>query len=78
MSKYNIKAKKEKNPEYLTLHSVEYVERVYSQILQKLVIEKKYRDKEEIPRQLLPDGERHAHTRSTVYALRPSFPRQKR
>ena len=46
MSKYNIKAKKEKNPEYLTLHSVEYVERVYSQILQKLVIEKKYRDKE--------------------------------
>lgn len=46
MSKYNIKAKKEKNPEYLTLHSVEYVERVYSQILQKLLIEKKYRDKE--------------------------------
>ena len=30
--------------EYQTLHSVEYTERIYDKVLQKMVMEKKYRD----------------------------------
>ena len=45
MSKYNIvENRKEKKAEYATLLSTAAVERLYDQILQKVVMEKRYRD----------------------------------
>lgn len=46
MSKYNLKEKKIKMPDYQTQHSVEYVERIYDMVMQKIIMEKKYRDPE--------------------------------
>jgi AraC-like DNA-binding protein len=46
MNKYNIKEKKIKRPDYQTQHSPEYVERIFDMVIQKVVMEKKYRDPE--------------------------------
>lgn len=46
MAKYNITEKKEKTANYRNLLRVELMDELYEQILQKMVVEKKYRDVE--------------------------------
>lgn len=55
MNKYKINEKKVVKPEYQTKHSPEYVERIFDQIMQKVVMEKKYRDPEYTAAKLAKD-----------------------
>lgn len=55
MPKYNIHAKKEKNAAYRTLVSPTIMDSLQREILQKIVVEAKYRDKDYSARRLAED-----------------------
>ena len=70
MSKYNILEKKEKEASYRMLLRSELVDELYEKILQKLVVEKKYRDANYSARQLAADLKTNTRYVSAVINLR--------
>ena len=70
MSKYNILEKKEKEASYRMLLRSELVDELYEKILQKLVVEKKYRDANYSARQLAADLQTNTRYVSAVINLR--------
>ena len=70
MSKYNILEKKEKEASYRMLLRSELVDELYEKILQKLVVEKKYRDANYSARQLAADLKSNTRYVSAVINLR--------
>ncbi len=70
MSKYNILEKKEKEASYRMLLRSELVDELYEKILQKLVVEKKYRHANYSARQLAADLKTNTRYVSAVINLR--------
>ena len=70
MSKYNILEKKEKEASYRMLLRSELVDELYEKILQKLVVEKKFRDANYSARQLAADLGTNTRYVSAVINLR--------
>ncbi|MCF0198660.1 MAG: AraC family transcriptional regulator [Bacteroidaceae bacterium] len=70
MGKYNLTEKKEKDANYRNLVRVELVDVLYEKILQKLVVEKKYRDAEYSAKKLAEDLGTNTRYISAVVNLR--------
>ncbi len=70
MAKYNITEKKEKDASYRSLVRVEMVDQLYEKIIQKLIVEKKYRDPEYSAKKLADDLGTNTRYISAVISLR--------
>ena len=70
MPKYNIKEKKEKQASYRMLLRPELVDELYEKIMQKLIVEKKYRDAEYSAAQMAEDLGTNSRYISAVINLR--------
>ncbi len=70
MPKYNIKEKKEKEAAYRMLLRPEVIEQLCEKILQKLVVEKKYRDPEYSAKKMADEIETNTRYISAVINLR--------
>ncbi|MBQ8051314.1 MAG: AraC family transcriptional regulator [Bacteroidaceae bacterium] len=70
MPKYNITPRKEKDATYRMLINSELVDDLYEKILQKFVVEKKYRDPDYSAKQLAHDLETNTRYISAVINLR--------
>ncbi len=70
MPKYNIKEKKEKQASYRMLLRPELVDELYEKIMQKIIVEKKYRDPEYSAAQMAEDLGTNSRYISAVINLR--------
>lgn len=70
MAKYNLTEKKEKDPKYRTLIKPELVDDLSDKILQKMIVEKKFRDPEYSAQQLAADLKTNTRYISAVVSLR--------
>lgn len=70
MAKYNLTEKKEKDPKYRTLIKAELVDELSDKIMQKMIVEKKFRDPDYSARQLAEDLGTNTRYISAVVSLR--------
>ncbi len=70
MAKYNLTEKKDKDPKYRTLVKPELVDELSDKILQKMIVEKKFRDPEYSAQKLAVDLGTNTRYISAVVSLR--------
>lgn len=70
MGKYNLTEKKEKAATYRNLVRAELVDQLYEKIVQKIIVEKKYRDPEYSAKKLAEDLSTNTRYISAVISLR--------
>ncbi len=69
-TKYNLTEKKQKNPLYRTLVNPQLVEELYQKIMEKFVVEKKYKDPDYSAQKLAADLDTNSRYISAVINLR--------
>ena len=70
MEKYNITKKKDRIARYSTLVSVEMMESLRTKIIEKIVVEQKYKDKDYSAKQLADDIETNTRYISAVLSVK--------